>query len=365
MTTIKESMHNIALMCIVTRHRSNVVHNHLCSFVNTYRTRTKSILQMVQKIKDEQAAAERETQEREAERMRQEEEYLALRRAELEILQDERLAREAADAARTAAMVQAARERKARQQALRQDALQRKEMKRHEAQESKKAAVLARQGQAEEKKMELKAKRLAIEEKRQAAADMRRVQVQQRKEHVEAKRREAQENQGAAREGRLVATADTKMAAVDIPTTTTFESKAVLSSAKGSVGEDSLAEMGRAAAEKEEGRRNEELRLAEKMARDEAQRLERKKEQEERRRIVQGPPASSLARILAREYGLDISKIPPTGRGGRVTADDVRNALPPDETTPIDKTVDFFFADPADDMHEDGKCMEHLYGSFC
>ena len=113
----------------------------------------------------------------------------------------------------------------------------------------------------------------------------------------------------------------------------------------------------------EKGRREEELTLSRKATEEiEAKRkdLERKK-QEEERRIRNGPPASSLARILAREYGLDISTIRPTGRGGRVTADDVRNALPPDESTPIDRTVDFFFADPAEDIHEDGKRERCLF----
>ena len=58
-------------------------------------------------------------------------------------------------------------------------------------------------------------------------------------------------------------------------------------------------------------------------------------EDEERRRRDEATPASPLARVLAREYGLDLSSIVGTGRGGRVTADDVRNSLPPERSLPI------------------------------
>lgn len=43
-------------------------------------------------------------------------------------------------------------------------------------------------------------------------------------------------------------------------------------------------------------------------------------------------PASPLARRIAREHGLDISEIPGTGPGGRVTRDDVLRALAEKET---------------------------------
>jgi pyruvate/2-oxoglutarate dehydrogenase complex dihydrolipoamide acyltransferase (E2) component len=62
---------------------------------------------------------------------------------------------------------------------------------------------------------------------------------------------------------------------------------------------------------------------------------QRRMEDEERRRRDEATLASPLARVLAREYGLDLSCIVGTGRGGRVTADDVRNALPPEIALPI------------------------------
>jgi pyruvate/2-oxoglutarate dehydrogenase complex dihydrolipoamide acyltransferase (E2) component len=69
-----------------------------------------------------------------------------------------------------------------------------------------------------------------------------------------------------------------------------------------------------------------------------------------------GTLASPLARVLAREFGLDITTIPATGAGGRVTAEDVRNFMAPEESVPeIDQTVDYFFADVADDLKDDGK----------
>jgi pyruvate/2-oxoglutarate dehydrogenase complex dihydrolipoamide acyltransferase (E2) component len=58
-------------------------------------------------------------------------------------------------------------------------------------------------------------------------------------------------------------------------------------------------------------------------------------EDEDRRRRNEATSASPLARVLAREYGLDLSCIVGTGRGGRVTADDVRNSLPPERVLPL------------------------------
>ena len=302
---------------------------------------------MIQSIQDERAAAAKEQEDREAELARQEEEYRAAQEAERKILQEERLARDAADAARRAAIVQAALERKAKQDALRQEAMRRKELRRQTAQEKQKAAELARQQRAEEKRMELKAGRLAMGEKKKAAAELRRLEIQKSKELIEAKRLETQSK---TREQATTATFK-----VGIAMATTNNSAAQTNPSKGGRSVDvlsmqkldsvkSVAEVERAATA-EEARRNEGMKLTEQASQHRREEVER--------RSRQGPPASALARILAREYGLDINTIRPTR--GRITADDVRNAVPPDETTPIDKTVDFFFADPATEIEDDGR----------
>lgn len=326
--------------------------------------------------------------EREAELARREQEALAVREAERQILLEERVAQEAAEAARKAAIVRAAQERKEKQEALRREAQQLKEIRRREAEEKRQAAETARQVRAEEKRIALETKRLQVEEKKRTASELRRVEAQQRLALVEAKRLEAELKKSAAAEAKLVKRQEAEQkksaAAEEARLLTLAHKKKAADDSAHKLGvaveaehlaggaqklSESKVSLSAAAADSkratEEARRDEEVRLARKAAEElEAQRLEvERKKREEERKIRQGPPASSLARILAREYGVDISTIRPTGRGGRVTADDVRNALPPDESTPIDRTVDFFFADPAEDIHEEGKRPRSMFSS--
>ena len=372
-------------------------------------------IQMIQKIKDEQAALEKAEMDRQMELARREEQARLEQEAERQRLEDERLAREEAMLARRAASLQAAKDRKEKLAAMRLEALREKEEKILKAQEMKKAMEAARLLKMEEKRLELEAKRNLLQEKKRLSEEKRRLEIEQRKELMEAKRLQAMQRKAELAQTKLKAmekTTKKQQSPTLMPVeangyeasddhltlTPIFDDKT--SVAKGSIPqsdaqipvtdpemikqsissvqeESKTLELGKAitGAEKELQKETKQNIVAEVSKVSELGRAINMDEKEQR----ENSPASSLARVLAREYGLDISMIVGTGRGGRVTADDVRRVLPPEvkslgtkpavennetnfnkndpvvETAPIDETVDYFFAQPADDLGDDGE----------
>lgn len=317
---------------------------------------------MVRKIKEEEETAARIKAEQEAEVLRREEEARLEREAEAQRLMEERLARAAAAEARKAARLQAEIDRKAQQEESRLLAKKRREeeakrlveerLAQVAAAEAKKAARLQAERDRKAQQLELrlvaKAKR---EEEAQRILDERlarvsaieakkaaRLQAERDRKTQQHERRILERNE---REARLVQTQNMQRLKNK---TDPFQSQIEVINAQPKVELSSVQTV------------SEDVRTQSASPEVGAQMTQQNRKGQEEETSLGGTVASPLARVLAREFGLDIATIPATGAGGRVTADDVRNFLAPEETAPeIDQTVDYFFADVADDMEDVGK----------
>jgi e3 binding domain len=320
---------------------------------------------MVRKIKEEEEIATRIKIEREEEDARRAEQARLAREAEARRLVEERLARAAAAEAKKAARLQAEQERKAKQEELRLLARKEREaeaqrliderLARAAAAEAQKTARLQaeqeRKAQQEELRLLARKEREAeaqrhIKERMARAADLEAKKVAQlqaerdrkaRQEEVrllgkderEARREQTQQLNHLKNNVDAVQAKETDIEEVKAQANLQLlKVQAVVGDAPTQYASEEIET--RVVAQKTEGQEDDTSRG--------------------------GTLASPLARVLAREFGLDISTIPATGAGGRVTADDVRNAWAPEEAAPeIDQTVDYFFADVADEMKDDGK----------